>query len=66
MRGNELIKDSAVGNTAKQTSQPENISVYKFGQATYIVQTEFNLDCKETFEDVINRLIMKEIAKKSA
>lgn len=68
MRENELLTTPAVADTAgnKAEVQQDNVSIYKFGKSTYIVQTVFNLECKESLEDVINRLIIKDIDKLSA
>ena len=68
MRNNELLTTPAVEDTAetKTETQNDNVSIYKFGKSTYIVETVFNLDCKESLEDVINRLIIKDIEKLSA
>ena len=69
MRRNELT-NSAVANMADtnnepQPAQPDNVSVYKFGRSVYKVHTYFNLECKETLEDVVNRLIMRDLAKET-
>ncbi|MBO6231540.1 MAG: transposon-encoded TnpW family protein [Ruminiclostridium sp.] len=45
---------------------PDSVSVYKIGHTTYKVRRVFNLDCKETLEDVIKRLIIKDIDKLAA
>ena len=68
MRGNELVTTPAVANTAENNTEnrQENVSIYKFGKSTYIVETVIDLDCKDTLEDVINRLIIKDIEKLSA
>ena len=68
LRGNELLTTPAVADTAEIKNEPqpvqeENVSIYKFGRSVYKVRTHFNLDCKETLEDVINRLIMRDLAK---
>ncbi len=70
MRGNELLTTPAVADTAENKNEPQpvqedNVSIYKFGRSVYKVRTHFNLDCKETLEDVINRLIMRELAKET-
>ena len=70
MRNNELLTTPAVANTAEtktepQSAQQDNVSVYKFGKSIYKVHTYFNLECKETFEDVVNRLIMRDLAKET-
>ena len=68
MRNNELLTTPAVADAAetKTETQNDNVSIYKFGKSTYIVETVFNLDCKDSLEDVINRLIIKDIEKLSA
>ena len=70
MRGNELLKTPAVADTTETKNEPQpvqedNVSIYKFGRSVYKVRTHFNLDCKETLEDVINRLIMRDLAKET-
>jgi hypothetical protein len=70
LRGNELLTTPAVADTAEIKNEPqpvqeENVSIYKFGRSVYKVRTHFNLDCKETLEDVINRLIMRDLAKET-
>ena len=70
MRNNELLTTPAVADTAEtktesQPAQPDNVSVYKFGRSVYKVHTYFNLECKETLEDVVNRLIMRDLAKET-
>jgi len=68
LRNNELLTTPAVADTAetKTETRNDNVSIYKFGKSTYIVETVFNLDCKDSLEDVINRLIIKDIEKLSA
>ena len=70
MRNNELlttpaIADTAETNTEPQSALPDNVTVYKFGRSVYKVHTYFNLECKETLEDVVNRLIMRDLAKET-
>ena len=70
LRGNELITTPAVANAAENTTEPQpaladNVSVYKIGRSVYKVRMHFNLDCKETLEDVINRLIMRDLARET-
>lgn len=43
---------------ATATSQP---SEYKIGNTTYIVELHFNLDCKETLDEIIERLVHNEL-----
>ena len=38
-------------------------SEYHIGQTTYLVKTYFNPDTNESLEDIINRLIAREIEK---
>ena len=38
-----------------------NISEYKIGHTIYIVETHFNLGCKETLDDIIKRLISRDV-----
>ena len=65
MRNNELLTTPAVANTVQQPVIPDSVSVYKIGHTTYKVRRVFNLDCKETLEDVVNRLIMRDLAKET-
>ena len=37
--------------------QANYTSEYKIGNTTYIVELHFNFDCKETLDDIIERLI---------
>ena len=34
-----------------------NTSEYNIGNTTYIVELHFNFDCKETLDDIIERLV---------
>lgn len=43
------------------TSLVPNISKYKIGHTTYIVETLFNLDCEEKLDDIIKRLISRDV-----
>jgi len=43
------------------SSLAQNISEYKIGHTTYIVETHFNLGCRETLDDIIKRLISRDI-----
>ena len=63
MRGNELITTPAVANTAETKTEPQPVSVseYKIGHTTYIVELHFNFDCGESLEDVIQRLVLKDV-----
>ena len=47
----------------KERYELNSVTEYKFGKSTYIVKTYFDLDCEESLEDVLQRLITKEIAK---
>lgn len=43
----------------KETLEP-SVSEYKFGYTTFIVETHFNLECSETLEDVLKRLMISD------
>ncbi len=68
MRGNELITNAAVADTAEimNETQPVSVSEYKIGHTTYIVRTFFNPNGTESLEEMVKRLIMKDVAKLSA
>jgi|GEM_PF-6825217 len=36
-----------------------SVSVYEIDGTTYTVKTFFDLDCKETLADIVDRLIIK-------
>ena len=55
-----VCRNTAVA-TEKSTSLAQNISEYKIGHTTYIVETHFNLGCKETLDDIIKRLISRDV-----
>ncbi len=38
-----------------------NISEYKIGHTTYMVEMHFNLGCRETLDDIIKRLILRDV-----
>ena len=68
MNRNELITNTTVANTAETKNEPQPVSVseYKIGHTTYIVRTFFNPNGTESLEEMIKRLIMKDVAKLSA
>ncbi|MBP3857587.1 MAG: transposon-encoded TnpW family protein [Ruminiclostridium sp.] len=68
MRRNELITNAVVANTAETKTEPQPVSVseYKIGHTTYIVRTFFNPNGTESLEEMVKRLIMKDVAKLSA
>ena len=68
MKRNELITNAAVANTAENKNEPQPVSVseYKIGHTTYIVRTFFNPNGTESLEEMVKRLIMKDVAKLSA
>ena len=68
MRGNELITTPAVANSAETKTEPQPVSVseYKIEHTTYIVRTFFNPNGTESLEELVKRLIMKDVAKLSA
>ena len=45
----------------KQTSLPMSTSVYKIGHTTYKVTLRFNLESDDTLNDVVKRLILKNV-----
>ena len=47
----------------KERYELNSVTEYKFGKSTYIVKTYFDLDCEESLEDVVQRLITKEVEK---
>ena len=57
-----VCRNTAVASE-KSTSLAPNISEYKIGHTTYIVETHFNLGCKETLDDIIKRLISRDIER---
>ena len=61
LRENELITTPVAANAAEKSVQTDNVSIYKIGHTTYKVRVFFDLECKETLEDVIHRLIIKDI-----
>ena len=61
MRNNELLTTPAVADTAEQPVQTDNVTIYKFGRSVYKVRTHFNLECTETFADVVDRLISQDL-----
>lgn len=61
MRENELLTTPAVANTAEQSVQTDNVSIYRFGRSVYKVRTHFNLECTETLADVVDRLILQDL-----
>ena len=68
MKRNELITNAAVAGTAENKNEPQPVSVseYKIGHTTYIVRTFFNPNGTESLEEMVKRLIMKDVAKLSA
>ena len=68
---NELTQNTAVemNNAAAEASsepQPVSVSTYKIGHTTYIVRTFFNPNGTESLEELVKRLIMKDVAQLSA
>ena len=55
-----VCRNTAVANEDTSSLAP-NISEYKIGYTTYIVETHFNLDRKETLDDIIKRLISRDV-----
>ena len=70
---NELTQDTAIetetttaASEAITEPQPVSVSTYKIGNTTYKVSVFFNPNGTETLEEMLDRLIMKDIAKLSA
>ena len=68
---NELIKDSTIAtettdDATEKAILPASVSTYEFGRTTYTVRTFFNLECKETFEDILSRLMIRDFSDKAA
>ncbi len=57
-----VCRNTAVASE-KSTSLAQNISEYKIGHIIYIVETHFNLGCKETLDDIIKRLISRDVER---
>ena len=55
-----VCRNTAVASKENPSLAP-NISEYKIGHTTYIVETHFNFDCKETLDDIIKRLISRDV-----
>jgi hypothetical protein len=47
----------------KERYKLNSVTEYKFGKTAYIVKTYFDLNCEESLEDVVQRLITKEVEK---
>lgn len=60
MRRNVLLTNTAIANEVTPLLAP-NISEYKIGHTTYIVETHFDFSCKETLDNIIKRLILKDV-----
>ena len=43
--------------------QANTTSEYKIGNTTYIVELHFNFNCKETLDDIIERLVTDNLEK---
>ena len=53
-------RNTAIASKDNPSLAP-NISEYKIGHTTYIVETHLNLGCKETLDDIIKRLISRDV-----
>ena len=47
----------------KDIKNTESISEYKVGNTLYHVQVYFNLESKNTLEDIIKKLIIKDVSE---
>ena len=57
-----VCRNTAVADENNPSLAP-NISEYKIGHTTYIVETHFNFDCRDTLDDIIKRLISRDIER---
>ena len=57
-----VCRNTAVASK-ENTSLAQNISEYKIGHTTYIVETHFNLGCKETLDDIIKQLLSRDVER---
>ena len=57
-----VCRNTAVASKENISLAP-NISEYKIGHTTYIVETHFSLGCKETLDDIIKRLISRDVER---
>ena len=55
-----VFRNTAIASEDNPSLAP-NISEYKIGHTSYIVETHFNLGCKETLDDIIKRFILKDV-----
>ena len=55
-----VCRNTAVASEDNPSLAP-NISEYKISHTTYIVETHFNLSCRETLDDIIKRLILRDV-----
>ncbi|MBP3858094.1 MAG: transposon-encoded TnpW family protein [Ruminiclostridium sp.] len=49
-----------MGENSKTEPLKSSVSEYKFGYTTFIVETHFNLECSETLEDILKRLMIND------
>ena len=56
-----MVRNNTTVKEEKQISLPESTSVYKIGHTTYKVTLRFNLESDETLNDVVKRLILKNV-----
>ena len=64
-RGRRTNLDTTFTKEEQKSPRYELNSVreYKIGHTTYIVKTYFDLECGESLEDLLQRLVTKEICK---
>ena len=62
-----LLTNTAVENEEYSPSaENENVSEYKIGHTTYIVNLVFNPKSSENISDIVKRLIERDIKKQAA
>ena len=55
-----------VGEYSKTEPLKSTVSEYKFGYTIFIVETHFNLECSETLEDILKRLMVSDAEELSS
>ena len=61
LKSNYAMKGSVkVEEYNKMEPLKPTVSEYKFGYTTFIVEAHFNLECSETLEDILKRLMISD------
>ena len=56
-----MVRNNTTIMETKQIALPESTSIYKIGHTTYKVTLRFNLESDDTLNDVVRRLILKNV-----